>query len=112
MLKQIKDMGEEQATRLATRLIANETFVLAVQALVSRTLRTREQLESAVRKVLSSLAVPTADDMETIADRLADIESQMDELFHRIESMESESAEAPQKKAASGSKRNSRSAHG
>ncbi len=80
MLKHIKDMGEEHITRLATRLLSNEAFVLAVQRIASRTLRTREQIEGGLRAVLSSLAVPTSEDLDEIGDRLADIEERVDEL--------------------------------
>lgn len=88
MLKQIRNKSEEQVTRLATYLISNEGFVTAVQAVVSRMLRTREQLEGGVKMVLGSLAVPTEDDMAMLQDRIVDLEIQVEQLVERMEAAE------------------------
>lgn len=101
ILKHIKDMGEEQITRLATRLLSNESFVVALQAIVSRTLRTREQIEDGLRVVLASLAVPTSEDMESLADRIAAIEERIEELGGRLEEIE-EAPSEERRRAAEG----------
>ncbi len=98
-LKHIRDMGEEQVSRLATRLLSNESFVLAVQSIISRTLRTREHVESGMRSLLTSLAVPTSDDLETISERLTDLEVRLDGLSRKVESLEKKKKSSRRKKS-------------
>jgi BMFP domain-containing protein YqiC len=96
MMKKIKDMGEEQLTRLATQLLSNEKFVLAMQSVIARTLKTREQLEGAVQTVLAGLSVPSRNDLDDLTDRLGDLEALVDELARKVDAVE-----APAKKPAS-----------
>lgn len=114
MLKHIKDMGEEQITRLATRLLSNESFVLAVQTIVSRTLRTKDQLEGGLRTVLANLAVPTSEDLDVISERMIELEAQVTELSEKVEEMErKQRAKKPssrKKSSGASSKTRSRSA--
>ena len=106
LLKNIKDASEEHITRLATKLLSNESFVLALQAMVSRTLRTRDQLESALRVVLATLAVPTSEDIDGLADRVADLEAQIESISRRIETQEIAGSK-PARKKGEGSSRKS-----
>lgn len=88
MLKKIKDMGEEQVSKLAERLLSNEAFMTAVQKVVERTMRTREAAESFARFALGSLNLPTRADIDRIATKVEEIEELLDELSAKLDAVE------------------------
>lgn len=88
MFKQLMDSGEEQVTKFATRLLSDEKFVVALQSVMERSLRTREVFEMQAKRALSYLSVPLAEDISELSSRISILEAQLEHLTERLRLME------------------------
>lgn len=89
MLKKIKDLGEEQVSKLATQLLSNEKFVTAMQSVMMRSLKTREQLEATGRFLLGTLGLPAKTDLEKLGAKIEEIDEMLDGLGEKLDALES-----------------------
>jgi len=87
VMKKLVETGEERIGRIAQQLLSNEKFVVAIQAIVSRTLAAKGTLDKSIRTALAAMNLPSTADLEVLRGKveelekmLASIEAKVDEL--------------------------------
>ena len=87
MWKQLLEMGEEQVTKLATTLMANEKFMSGVQSAATRALEAKGALDRQLAAALHALQVPTHEDLQKLNDRLDELERIFEGLAQKLDAM-------------------------
>src|SRR5438309_10384492 len=74
VLKKMIATGEERVGKLATHLLANEKLMGALQKTVSAALEAKGVLERNVQSVLSTMNIPTANDVQRLQGKIDELE--------------------------------------
>lgn len=85
MLKRIKDLGEEQISKLANQLLESDAFVEGLQRVFATAVRTGEGFQATARFALSSMNLPTLSDFERLGQKVAELEELVDALEGKLE---------------------------
>jgi polyhydroxyalkanoate synthesis regulator phasin len=87
VMKKLVETGEEQVGRLAQQLLANERFVSALQALVSRTLMAKGTLDKSLRSALSAANLPSTSDVEALKGKVDDLERMLASIEAKVDAL-------------------------
>ena len=79
--------GDNPVGRLAQQLLANERFVSALQALVSRTLMAKGTLDKSLRSALSAANLPSTSDVEALKGKVDDLERMLASIEAKVDAL-------------------------
>jgi len=107
VVQQVLSLGEERMGDVVNQLLANESFVSAMQTAITQGLAAKRSVDSTVGTVLGAVNVPTLDDVDDVRsklleleDVLAEVEVRAKRISKRVAGMaETEEKEAAPKKA-------------
>ena len=84
VVQQLMRQGEERLAKVATQLLASESFVQVVQAAVQRALSVRGVLDRNLKLALAALNLPSTADIHGLNQRLDDLERLLGDLEDQI----------------------------
>ena len=87
-MRKVVEAGEAGIGRLAGQLLSNERFVGAVQGIVTRTLAAKGTLDKSLKAALSTMNLPTTDDVDAVHRKLDELERVLSELESRLVKVE------------------------
>jgi len=85
IVKQVIATGEEQATRVVGKLLADERVTQGLQELLAAAAAARATVESGVQAALHAANLPTADELRVMRQKLSELEAQVAALNSRLE---------------------------
>lgn len=86
-VKTILSLGEERMGEVVRQLLANETFVAAMQNAVVGGIEAKRSLDKGLSSVFGLVNIPTIDDVDKVRTRLAEVEELVGELNARLEAL-------------------------
>jgi len=87
MVKKLVETGEERVGKLASTLLSNETFVAAVQSLVSRSLAAKGSLDKSLRSALAAMNLPSSADVESLRAKVEDLERLLTSVEQKVDTL-------------------------
>jgi hypothetical protein len=87
MVKKLVETGEERMGKLASTLLSNETFVSAVQSLVSRSLAAKGTLDKSLRSALSAMNLPSSADLESLRAKVEDLDRLLTSVEKKVDAL-------------------------
>jgi hypothetical protein len=84
-VKTILSLGEEAMGDVVKQLLANETFVTAMQKAVVGGISAKRNIDKSLTGVLGLVNIPTVDDVDKVRARLTEVEELVAELTTRLE---------------------------
>jgi hypothetical protein len=84
VVKRLVETGEERVGKLAQALLSNERFVGALQGLIQRTLSAKGMLDKSLRTALGAMNLPSAEDVESLRRKVADIEAMLGRIEEKL----------------------------
>lgn len=99
LVQQMLNLGEERMGEVLNQLLANETFVSAMQSAVSSSLSAKRTFDARIGSVLTAVNVPTLEDVAELKGKLEELEDVMAEIEDRVKGLHSKARrrEAPAK---------------
>ena len=85
VMKKWVESGEERIGKLAQQLLSNETFVSAIQGLVSRSLAAKGNLDKSLRSALSAMNLPSTVDLENLRSKVEDLEQLLSSVEGKVD---------------------------
>ena len=86
-VKTILELGEEKMGEVVNQLLANESFVGAVQKAITTSLGAKRSVDKGVSALLGMINVPTLEDVDKIRDRMNEVEQSLAEIGERLEKL-------------------------
>ncbi len=87
VMKRLVATGEERVGKLVQQLMANEKFVLGVQAILSRALSAKGTLDKSLRGALSAMNLPSTADLETLHGKIDELEKLLGQLEGKVDQL-------------------------
>jgi hypothetical protein len=87
MVKKLVETGEERVGKLASTLLSNETFVAAVQSLVSKSLAAKGSLDKSLRSGLAAMNLPSSADVESLRAKVDDLERLLTSVEKKVDTL-------------------------
>jgi hypothetical protein len=88
VLKRALSVGEERMGRLVTQLLSNERVMHGLQAVVSSALNAKSTFDRGVKTAMQAVNLPTAEDVDDLRRKLAELEALLDGLAARVNESE------------------------
>jgi polyhydroxyalkanoate synthesis regulator phasin len=95
VFKKMIATGEERVGKIATQLLSNEKLMGALQKTVSAALEAKGLVERNVQTVLSTMNIPTANDVKRLQGKIDELERTFEGLSARIAELQKREANAP-----------------
>ena len=86
-VKTILGLGEEKMGEVVNQLLANESFVGAVQRAISGGIGAKRSVDKGVATLLGTLNIPTLDDVDKIRDKMNEVEQTLADIGERLEKL-------------------------
>jgi hypothetical protein len=86
-VKTILSLGEEGMGEVVRQLLANESFVTAMQKAVVGGIEAKRNIDKGLTSVLGLVNIPTVEDVDKVRGRLAEVEELVAQLTSRLESL-------------------------
>ena len=86
-VKTILSLGEERMSEVIRQLLANETFVTAMQGAVVGGIEAKRNIDKGVSSVLGLVNIPTIEDVDKVRARLNEVEELVQLLTSRLEAV-------------------------
>ncbi len=87
LVKWVVETGEERGGKLASTLLSNETFVAAVQSLVSKSLAAKGSLDKSLRSALAAMNLPSSADVESLRAKVDDLERLLTSVEKKLDAL-------------------------
>lgn len=87
----ILKLGEEKLTQLLTQLLGNDVFVSALQSAIAGAIKAKGTVDRGMVKLLSSLNVPTLEDVAALRGKLEELEESIADLVEVVDALEQKS---------------------
>ncbi len=87
MVKKLVETGEARVGKLASTLLSNETFVAAVQSLVSKSLAAKGSLDKSLRSALAAMNLPSSADVESLRAKVDDLERLLSSVESKLDAL-------------------------
>ena len=100
LVQRVMEAGEAQIDKVVNQLLTNESFVAAVQGVVSKSLAAKGSIDKSLRSALSTMNLPSSADIEELRTRLDRLDRVLSEVDEKLARLEREGG-AAKKKAAS-----------
>ena len=98
-------MGEEAMSEVIGQLVANETFMQVMQTTFQSSLAAKNRVGQGLEGLVSSLNLPSLEDVQQVSERLDEVEGLLDTIEERligltalIENRSSDEDDPPKKK--------------
>ncbi|MFL5292954.1 MAG: hypothetical protein ACJ79U_15650 [Myxococcales bacterium] len=95
MLKKMIATGEEQVGKFASQLLNNDSFMAALQKTVNAAVEAKGIAMRNVQLALSSLNVPTAEDVKKLEGKIEELERVFETLSGRISDLAKKNGREP-----------------
>ncbi|MFL5277080.1 MAG: hypothetical protein ACJ79O_20375 [Myxococcales bacterium] len=95
MLKKMIATGEEQVGKFASQLLNNDSFMAALQKTVNAAVEAKGIAMRNVQLALSSLNVPTAEDVKKLEGKIEELERVFETLSVRISDLAKKNSREP-----------------
>ncbi|MFL5361585.1 MAG: hypothetical protein ACJ78U_11525 [Myxococcales bacterium] len=95
VLKKMIATGEEQVGKFASQLLNNDSFMAALQKTVNAAVEAKGIAMRNVQLALSSLNVPTAEDVKKLEGKIEDLERVFETLSVRISDLAKKNSREP-----------------
>lgn len=92
VFKKMIATGEERVGKLATHLLSNEKLMGALQKTVSAALEAKGVVERNVQSVLSTMNIPTANDVQRLQGKIDELERVFEGLSAKIAELQKREA--------------------
>jgi hypothetical protein len=86
-VKTILALGEDGMGEVIRQLLANESFVTAMQKAVVGGIEAKRNIDKGLTSVLGLINIPTVEDVDKVRGRLAEVEELVAQLTSRLESL-------------------------
>jgi hypothetical protein len=86
-VKTILSLGEEGMAEVVKQLLANESFVAAMQKAVVGGIEAKRNIDRGLTSVLGLVNIPTVEDVDKARGRLAEVEELVGQLTTRLEAL-------------------------
>ena len=83
-VKKLIETGEEHITKAATELLSNERMMGNIQKAVGAALEAKGLLERNIQTVLSTMNIPTADDVRKLEGKLEGRIEELERVFEAL----------------------------
>jgi hypothetical protein len=87
MVKKLVQTGEERVGKLASTLLSNESFVGAVQSLVSKSLAAKGSLDKSLRSALAAMNLPSSADVEALRAKVEDLDQLLTSVEKKVDAL-------------------------
>ena len=87
MVKKLVETGEERMGKLASTLLSNESFVAAVQSLVSKSLAAKGSVDKSLRSALAAMNLPSSADVESLRAKVDDLERLLTSVEKKLDAL-------------------------
>ncbi|MFO0594215.1 MAG: hypothetical protein U0228_02895 [Myxococcaceae bacterium] len=87
VMKKLVATGEERIGKLVQQLMSNEKFVTGIQTIVSRGLSAKGTVDKSIRTALSAMNLPSTGDLETLKDKIDELEKVLSNLEGKIDQL-------------------------
>lgn len=87
VMKKLVATGEERVGKLVQQLMSNEKFVLGIQTILTRSLAAKGVLDKALRAALSAANLPSTRDVETLREKIEELESLLGALESKLDAL-------------------------
>ncbi len=85
VVKQVIASGEERATQVVGKLLADERVTKGLQEVLAAAAAARSTVESGLQAALHAANLPTAEEVRTMRQKLSELEAQVEALSARLE---------------------------
>ena len=85
ILKKALSVGEEQAGRVVTKVLASEAVATGLQGLISAAATARTTLETGVQTALKAANLPSAGEVQSLKQKVDELEALLDDLSTRLD---------------------------
>ncbi|MGV3623679.1 MAG: hypothetical protein ACO1OB_22865 [Archangium sp.] len=86
-MKKLVATGEERIGKLVQQLMSNEKFVAGIQGIVTRALSAKGGADKAIRTALSAMNLPSTGDLETLREKIDELEKLLGSLESKIDTL-------------------------
>jgi hypothetical protein len=97
--KSILALGEEKMGEVIKLLLANETFVEAMQQTMVGTLQAKRTVDKGISTVLSFANIPSVEDYDVVKGRLEEVETMLISMQQRLAALDARLTNPPAKTA-------------
>jgi polyhydroxyalkanoate synthesis regulator phasin len=87
MLKKMIATGEERMSKFAMQLLSNEKLMGVLQRSISSALEAKAAVEKNTQAILSSLNIPTANDVKKLEGKIEELEKVFEGLANKIDEL-------------------------
>jgi len=87
MVKRLVQTGEERVGKLASTLLSNESFVAAVQSLVSKSLAAKGTVDKSLRSALAAMNLPSSADVESLRAKVEDLDRLLTSVEKKVDAL-------------------------
>jgi polyhydroxyalkanoate synthesis regulator phasin len=88
VVKQMISTGEEQASKVVTKLLSDQRVTQGLQELLAAAAAARSTVESGVQAALHAANLPTAEELRAMRQKLSELEAQVEALNSRLKADE------------------------
>jgi hypothetical protein len=85
MLKRALEVSEERMGRAVGKLLASERVTTGLETLFSSAIQAKETFDKGVRQALHAANLPSKEDVASLKQKLAELESMIDGLAAKVE---------------------------
>jgi len=85
MLKRALEASEERMGRTVGKLLASERVTAGLQTLFSSVMQAKDTFDKGVRQALHAANLPSKDEVASLKQKLADLESMIDGLAAKVD---------------------------
>lgn len=100
LVQRVMEAGEAQIDKVVSQLLTNESFVAAVQGVVSKSLAAKGSIDKSLRSALSTMNLPSSADIDELRARLDRLDRVLSEVDGKLARLEREEASGGKKAAA------------
>jgi hypothetical protein len=83
LFAKVMSRGEEGIGKVVAQVLSDERVTTGIQGFVESTQAARRQIERGIRHVLHAFQIPTLEEIETIREKIGEIEAIVSELAER-----------------------------
>ena len=95
LLQKALQAGEAQAGKVVGRLLSSETVTTGLQNLLSAASSARATFDAGVQGALKAANLPSAGDVQSLRQKIGELEQLIDDLSARLDAEEASPAAAP-----------------
>lgn len=88
LVKSLLNLGEERMGEVVAQLLANESFVTAMQGAITGGLQAKRTVDKNVSRLLDIANVPTLEDVYQLREKLGELEDMLGDVLDRVQHLD------------------------